>query len=163
MTKKKPTTTSNPFRAKIVLKDGKRKLQLNSPDYFAGVIGNLPLNTNLVLWFDSKFPSRSLRQNRYYRLYLKIIADDIGEDPEVLHLLFKGLFLETGITEVYGYKVRKVKSTKKLNKSEFTKYLMRIEEKTEIPLPDTKEFSPQHYDDAPAIENYPTNLGEPTF
>ena len=164
MTKKQPNITSIPFRGKVSLKDNKRKLKLNSPLHFQIQLEKFPLNKEITLWLDSKMPARSLRQNRYLWLYYGIIADDTGEDPEVLHLLFKGLFLETGITEVYGYKVRKVKSTKKLNKSEFTEYLMRIEEKTGIPLPDTKEFNPKTYHNDISKIDYPENtLGKTQF
>ena len=145
MTKKKPTKDSQPFKSKIVAKEGKRKLKLISPDYFQGIIERLPLDTELTLWFSSKKPSRSLAQNRYLWFYYGIISEDTGEDPEDLHSLFKGLFLENGITEIYGHKVRKVSSSTKLNKLEFGEFLERIEELTGIALPDTSELSPQTY------------------
>ena len=145
MAKKQPNKTSQPFKAKIVLKGNKRKLQLNSPIYFQGIIERLPLNSELTLWFDSKKPSRTLAQNRYLWFYYGIISEDTGEDPEDLHSLFKGLFLENGITEIYGHKVRKVSSSTKLNKLEFGEFLARIEHLTGIPLPDTSELNPKTY------------------
>jgi len=62
----------------------------------------------------------------------------------------KGKFLSEGITEVYGDKVRVVKSTADLNISEFMELLERIEEETKIPLPKTDPFNkvltPAEYD-----------------
>ena len=143
---RKPNKTSQPFKARIVLKDGKRKLQLNSPTYFQGIIERLPLNSELTLWFDERKLKRSEAQNRFYWLYLNLIEQETGNSADDMHLLFRGLFLSKGITEVFGHKVRQVKSTTDLNKSEFTEYLLKIEEKTDVPLPDTSEFNPQHYD-----------------
>jgi len=161
---KKPNKTSQPFGAIIEMKDNKRKLRLNSPIFFQAQLEQFPLNTKLTLWFDTKMPTRSTQQNRYYFLYLGIISQETGEEVEILHLFFKGKFLSQGITEIFGHKVRKVKSTSKLNKSEFCEYLQRIENLTDIPLPPTEEFSPTTYFGSEPLQNYPKNdLGDTSF
>ena len=161
-TTKKPTTQSNPFGATIELKDGKRKLKLNSPDFFHAQLEMFPLNTKITLWLDSKPPTRSQQQNAFYWMYLGIIAGETGEDKDSLHSFFKGKFLSQGITEVFGYKVRKIKSTTKLSKSEFCEFLLRIEELTDIKLPNTEDYNPSHYENT--MNNYPKNDGaEPKF
>ena len=92
------------------------------------------------LSLDPRIPKRSDRQNRYYRLYLSIIADCTGNDIDTLHSWAKGKFLTSNITEVYGDKVRVTRSTTELTKSEFVEYLMQIEAETGIPAPDPKPF-----------------------
>lgn len=159
---KKATTTSQPFVATIMEKDGKRKLKLNSPDYFQGVLETLPIGKPLTFWFDLKLPVRSIQQNRFYFLYLGIIANDIGNDVADLHSLFKGKFLSDGIVEVLGEKVRRIKSTTKLSKNDFTEYLMDIENLVGIKIPSTADYNPQHFE--PSKINYPeNNNSEPTF
>lgn len=161
---KKPKTTSQPFVATITLKDGKRKLKLNSPLYFQGVLETLPIGKPLTLWFDLKQPTRSIQQSRFYFLYLGIIASDTGNDVADLHSLFKGKFLSSGVVEVMGEKVRKVKSTTTLSKNDFTEYLMDIENLVGIKIPSTADYNPQHYDTAERLQDYPeNNLGETKF
>ena len=90
---------------------------------------------------DPKIPKRSDRQNRYYHLYLGVIARETGYTPNELHNLFKGKFLSSGIVEMFGDRVRKTKSTTALNKSEFVEYIMQIAEYCEIPSPDTSPYN----------------------
>jgi len=89
---------------------------------------------------EPRIPKRSERQNAYYWLYLGVIARETGYTPNELHNLFKGKFLNSGITEIFGEKVRKTKSTTALNKSEFVEYITQIEDFTEIPSPDTTPY-----------------------
>lgn len=80
---------------------------------------------------------RSAQQHAYYWLYLTIIAEHTGHDKDDLHEYFKGKYLSTGIVEIFGQKVRKKRSTTNLTVGQFCEYLMKIEQETEIPLPDT--------------------------
>jgi hypothetical protein len=88
----------------------------------------------------NKKPKRSIEQNNYYYLYLDLISSSSGHSVEELALWAKGKFLSKGITEVFGEKTRIVKSSADLNRDEFTEFLNRIEDVTEIPLPDPKPF-----------------------
>lgn len=85
-------------------------------------------------------PKRTALQNAFYWLYLDLVSLSSGHTVKELHNWAKGAFLTTGITEVFGHKVRSVKSTTDLNRSEFVEYLSRIEEATGVPIPDTKPF-----------------------
>ncbi len=85
-------------------------------------------------------PKRTALQNAFYWVYLDLIAISSGHTTDELHLWAKGAFLTTGITEVFGHKVRKVKSTTDLNRSEFVEYMSQIEEATGVPIPDPEPF-----------------------
>ena len=82
---------------------------------------------------------RSEQQNRYYFLYLSLIEDETGNKKEDLRNYFKGKFLTSGLTEIYGDKVRQIKSTTELSKGEFCNYLVEISQLTGIELPNTED------------------------
>ena len=142
---KKPTTTSQPFAGIIKLVDGKKKLKINSPQFYNAQLDRFDVNTPITLWLDSKKPLRSQQQNSFYHLYKQMIADETGNSVDELHILFKGKFLSTGISEVFNEKVRVVKSTTGLTKLEFVEFLERIEEFTGIEIPSTEEYDPKHW------------------
>jgi len=161
---KKPNITSQPFAGIIEKADGKRKLRLNSPAFFQSQLEKFPIGTRLTLWMDGKPPTRSQQQNRLYWMYLGVIADDTGHSVDELHSYFKGKLLSDGLTEVYGHKVRKTKSTTTLNKNDFAEYMFGIQEISGIEIPNTELHNPTTYFGAEQIQNYPVNnLGEPTF
>lgn len=89
---------------------------------------------------DTKLPKRTDRQNRFYWLYLEIIANETGHTALELHEAFKDQFLFKGSKEVYGTTVRATQSTTELNKAMFSDYLIEIERLTGVPLPDTSIF-----------------------
>lgn len=98
----------------------------------AGDVGTLTITL--------KKPKRSLLQNSFYWAYLELISLSSGNSPDDLHAWAKGKFLTTGISEIFGDKVRKVKSTTELNRSEFAEYIARIETITDIPIPNPEPF-----------------------
>ena len=67
-------------------------------------------------------PQRTSAQNRLYWMWLGIISNDLGYDPEELHTTFKGMFLIDRTK-----KLPLIRSTTVLNKLEFIKYLDKIE------------------------------------
>lgn len=142
---KKPKKTSQAFAGVIEKVDGKKKLKLNSPIHFQAQVELFDAGTKVTMWLDEHKLKRSDAQNRFYWLYLNLIEQETGNSAEDMHNLFRGLFLSKGITEMFGHKVRSVDSTTKLNKSEFTEYLFKIEEKTGVSIPDTSEFNPRTY------------------
>jgi len=89
---------------------------------------------------DPRLPTRSSRQNRYYWLYLGVIATETGHSPGEIHEWAKGKFLTSTIKEILGDKVRVKKSTTELNKSDFVEYIMKIEGETGVPSPDIESF-----------------------
>lgn len=83
---------------------------------------------------------RTLLQNNYYWLYLKVIADETGEDPDSLHHLFKNKFLLPTSKVVMGEEVVIPPTTTKQSKKDFTEYIERISAFCEIPPPDTELY-----------------------
>lgn len=119
----------------------KKVYKLNHPELLTQFL-NLysAVGDTITIKFTSKRPKRSEQQRNYYWLYLNLISSTSGHTAEELHTWAKGKFLSTGITEVFGEKTRKVRSSTVLNIGEFCEYLMRIETETEIPLPETEPF-----------------------
>jgi hypothetical protein len=81
-------------------------------------------------------PKRSDSQNAYYWLYLGVISQETGDDPNSLHEYFKRAFLPPRFITVMDKEVKIPASTTKLNKSDMAEYLMRIASETGVPLPD---------------------------
>lgn len=124
----------------ITIKNGKPKF---TSDYASALYDKFLAQfegEKVVMTIDPKKPKRSDQQNNYYWLYLNVISSETGYAPEELHTLFKGKFLSSGIVEVFSEKVRRTKSTTSLNKSEFSEYIMQIEEFTGIQAPDTTPY-----------------------
>lgn len=95
-----------------------------------------------TLEFEKKKSQRTIQQNRYYWLYLKIIAEETGDDPMTLHEVFKRWFLPPQFVYINLLK-REIKlpdSTTKLSKAEFSEYIMKIEAKTGIFAPDIEKY-----------------------
>lgn len=92
------------------------------------------------LTIDSVKPSRSNEQNNYYWLYLGLISEETGHSPDELHTWAKSEFLETKSIMVFGKELREDVSTTKLSKSDFSMYLVNIQERTGIELPDTTSY-----------------------
>lgn len=81
---------------------------------------------------------RSQRQNNFYWVYLEIIEKDTGHNRSELHELFKQQFLTYSEKEVMGKIVKIYKSTTRLNKKEFSEYIDKIADFTNIPPPYTE-------------------------
>jgi len=84
--------------------------------------------------------TRTLMQNRYYWLYLKIIADETGDNEMDLHEFFKRKCLPPRFVKVLGREVKLPASTTRLSKSEFSFYISAIEEITDIKAPATETY-----------------------
>ena len=160
------------FTASIVQgeQEHKRRLSINAKAYLQTKLNKLPLGTKLWVRIFSKTPARSDRQNRYYRVYLKNIEEETGNDADYLHEHFKRKYLALPPKDIVladGSTVLVVtyRSTASLNKTEFSEYLQKIERDTGIPLPDTDEF---HYgtreeqsDDIRTHADYPEDYKQP--
>jgi len=112
-------------------------------DYHRGLfkqrLGQLE-GKDFSLIIDERKPTRSEQQNRYYWLYVQMISDETGYTKDEVHTLCKGKFLTREIKEVLGEKVRITKSTTDLTKSEFSEYILEIQNFTGITPPDTDAF-----------------------
>lgn len=140
---KEHTYQSQQFGGVIVIdpKTDKKRIKINSAPLYQHFLNTVcKLGDKISLNITNQRPKRSLLQNNYLFLYLTLISSSCGHSVKELDTWARGKFLSKGITEVFGDKVRIVKSHKELNVSEFIEFLARIEEATEIPLPDTEPF-----------------------
>jgi len=95
-----------------------------------------------TLEFEKKKSQRTIQQNRYYWLYLRIIGEETGDDPIELHELFKRWFLPPKFTyfNLLHKEIKLPNTTTKLSKAEFAEYIMKIEAKTGIIAPDIEKY-----------------------
>lgn len=137
----KTSYKSQTFLGKIVQKEEKKDIAMNSPALYRHFINEeCKVGDEIAITLTNRRPKRTDLQNNYYWLFLSLIATSSGHTTEELHIWAKGKFLTQGMSEVYGSKVRIVRSTTKLNVGEFCEYIMRIEEATGIPSPKTDAF-----------------------
>ena len=78
---------------------------------------------------------RTLGQNSLYWVYLKLIADETGNDIIGMHVRFKKKYLPIKCLMVMSDKVELLTSTTELDTKEFSDYLKKIEVETGILLP----------------------------
>lgn len=73
---------------------------------------------------------RTLKQNRLYRLWLSVIADETGNDEDFLHDLFRGMFLPRKRQKLKGIKtvIKRIvlTSTKSLDTKQMYYYMEKI-------------------------------------
>jgi hypothetical protein len=137
-----PSYKSESFLVEIVRENDQPRLIVKADKYLRhwlkehakpGDVGTMKI--------ELKKPKRTSLQNSFYWVYLDLVSLSSGHTPKELHNWAKGKFMTKGISEVFGDKVRQVKSTTDLNRSEFVEYLSRIEETTGVPIPDPEPFS----------------------
>lgn len=154
-----PSYTSQNFLGKIVQieVEGKptKKIEIKAKDLYQHFLNTTcKVGDEITLYITSKRPKRSLMQNNYLFLYLSLISLSSGHTVKQLEAWAVGKFLTKGITEVFGDKVRVTDKHRELNISEFCEFLARIEEDTEIPLPDTEPFLvPLSYEEYQALKD----------
>ncbi len=87
--------------------------------------------------------NRSTSQNKLYWLWLNVIADYTGDDPDDVHIIMKKRLLGTIRRPVMGVLEEMPNSTKKLTTEEFSSYLERLEQLCnllQIVLPKPDDF-----------------------
>jgi hypothetical protein len=142
MNKTQPTRKKVELAGRVVTKEGKLAIRLNSlPLYEHFLKANTKPGDYISLQLSSKRPKRSTSQNNFFHLYLSLVGKASGHTIEELKAWVKGKILTAGITEVFGDKVRVVKSTTDLNISEFAEMMERIAELTDVPIPDPEPFN----------------------
>lgn len=101
-------------------------------------ISNLPVGKYFIK-ISPHFEKRSIAQNKFYWKLIEIIANEIGYEVEEMHDVFKYKFLQKTFEDNNGNLVRGIGSTRKLNVTEFKKYIDKIinysEQELEINLP----------------------------
>ena len=103
---------------------------------------NLLTNGEYIVTINRIKSHRTIPQNKLYRLWLKLIAEETGHTENELHAYFKAVFLEKQYKVVFNEQVDIKASTTILSTKEFTTfldkiYLFAIEEvKMILPKPD---------------------------
>lgn len=108
-------------------------------DMFRDFLRNFD-DQKLWMTIESKSPSRTSRQNRFYWVYLEKIAQTSGHTPEELHNTFKRAFLSKQEVPGINRTFHERPSTTKLSKKEFSDYIRKIEMKTGISAPSRKRY-----------------------
>lgn len=142
-----PTYESQHFSGLVVIHPttGKNTIRINNERMYSYFLSEKCKVGDIVsVYYTNKRPKRTELQKRYYFEYLSLISLSCGHTVEELHSWAKGKFLAKGITEVFGQKVRKVKSTNELNRSEMAEFIEGIAEVTGIPAPETDLFKMPH-------------------
>lgn len=80
--------------------------------------------------------TRTQRQNRYYWAYLRLIAEETGDNENNLHEYFKRVHLPPRFVTVRGKEIKLPATTTELKTNEFSEYIRRIEQETNILAPD---------------------------
>lgn len=114
---------------------GRKKLVIKAEAYFKNQLNKFQVGTAVSVYITDKKPKRTENQNRYYWLYVGMIAAETGNDQDELHELFKGKFLTEKIVYVLGEPVRMKKSTTELSVTDFSEFISKIEVLTGILAP----------------------------
>lgn len=92
--------------------------------------------------------TRTVNQNSLYWFYLDIIERETGNLSTDLHELFKRTLLPPKFITVLKQTIKVPKSTKDLDKTEFSDYMERICALTSVPIPDVEAYK-KYIDSAP--------------
>lgn len=70
--------------------------------------------------------SRSLKQNRLYWEWLKVL-EETGNTKDAMHNYLREMYLGCEFEKVRGHLIKVIPSTTKLNVKEFSEYLLKID------------------------------------
>ena len=87
---------------------------------------NLLTNGEYIVTINRIKSHRTIPQNKLYRLWLKLIAEETGHTEDELHAYFKANFLEKQYKVVFNEQVEIEASTTRLSTKEFTTFLDKI-------------------------------------
>ena len=142
MARTHPTNKQIALLGQVVKIEETLKTKLNAPQLLQHFLRMHTHEGDLIsIIVTAKRPKRSQSQNNFFFVYLDLISLSCGHTVEELHKWVKQEILGAGITEVFGEKVRMVGETSGLNISEFCEMMNRIQEATDIPLPDPEPFT----------------------
>ena len=114
------------------------KLGIKNIKEFNNFIASFKEEEKLEIRIRKFRKKRTLPQNNLYWLWLEIIGENLGYEPEELHSSFKAMFLTD-----HTAKLPLVRSTTALTKNEFILYLDKIERKMaemDIILPNSEDY-----------------------
>jgi len=88
---------------------------------------NLPAGQAFSVTIEPYTPSRTHPQNNLYWKWMGELAEHTGYTPDELHTHCKQQFLPQRIITIQGKQYQVAESTTRLNKQEFSDYMLRIE------------------------------------
>lgn len=91
------------------------------------IINNTILDGNTTIEVKKTTSLRSLAQNNLYRMWVTIIAEEVGHTHNEIHELLSEKYLPVEATEVLGQVVEVRKSTTQLLVGEFSTFLSHVE------------------------------------
>lgn len=137
-----PHYQSRSFMAKVILdpKTGYKRLKMLHDALFTHELGKIASGTEIAVNLEIRKQKRTEQQNRYYWLYLEVIARETGYSENELHEMFKQKFLKVKESDIMSYKTIITQSTTNLSIGGFCGYIVNIEAFTGILAPDTEAF-----------------------
>ena len=109
----------------------KRLLQRNKPK--AHILENMTRGVfkenncdEVVVERKPNKDSRSLKQNRLYWEWLKVL-EETGNTKDAMHNYLREMYLGCEFEKVRGHLIKVIPSTTKLNVKEFSEYLLKID------------------------------------
>jgi len=132
---------SQSFAATIVSDgQGGKKLQLKSLAWYKNQVSKFKEGESVSVVIHNRRAKRSEQQNRFWWVYMTMIAQETGHSPEDVHEWAKGKFLTKRVVEVFGQPTRVKGSTTELSKLDFSELIMNVETATGIKAPPTEEI-----------------------
>lgn len=100
-------------------------------------------NPKVKFQLEPVVATRTNAQNRFYWLYLGIIARETDNDPETLHEYFKKKFLTPLAGQIRGkdgtHEIKMIPSTATLSKLAMGDYMTQIEGYTKVKIPNPED------------------------
>lgn len=93
----------------------------------ADYVAHIRANPTMCVKVEEYKPNRSNAQNRLMWMWLNLIAEEIGEEPENLHEQLKVRFLGVERKVVDGQALIQPRSTTTLDTKEMSQHLLKIE------------------------------------
>ena len=118
---------------------GLKTLRIKSQKWYDVQLQKFKEGEEVTLLIHNRRAKRSEAQNRYWWVYMTLLAQETGHTPEEIHEWAKGKFLTERIATVFGSPTRVKGSTTRLNKPEFSELIMKVEEATKITAPPTED------------------------
>lgn len=122
---------------KATVKDS--KVIFDNRAYFDLYVGTLD-GQRITVTVKKLKKLRSIKANAYYWVYLGLIAEETGNDINLLHDLFKNKFLPKASVTIKEVKELVAPSTTTLSNVEMLEYIRNIESMTGILAPDPNDY-----------------------
>ena len=115
-----------------------RALIIKNKDKWQSQLAKMEGKNVRIVIEDDKNP-RTLKQNRFYFLYLGLIEDTTGNTVEELHEIFKRKFLPPRFVKFKDEEIKLPATSTNLDTLEFMQYMDKIALLTGVPIPNINE------------------------